>query len=317
MTLYKRHGIFYYDFVVKGVRFNRSTGTTKKSIAKRVADQARDKAKGFPMKGAGMTFAEAIQRGDRDRWRHRKDGEQTVSRLNLIASFLGSDTPLEAIQRGQVENIKAWLEQTNRAPATVNRYLAALKTLLAMAWREWGALESVPPIKLDPEKPEQRRALSPEEVERLLAAVERAESLRLFTFLVDTGLRLGEALGLTRDDIKDGCVHLSDTKSGRPRVVPMTARAARMVEATWGKLFVLTKWTYERDFQAAVLKAGIDPRGVVIHSLRHTCCTNLVTKGAGLLAAGAVLGHSTATMTNRYSHLDVGALRKTIGLLEE
>ena len=257
-----------------------------------------------------MKFSTAITRGDVERWRFRKDGSQTVDRLHRIMGLVG-DCDLDRINPAEV---RRELSKT-RSPETVNRYMAALKTLLRLAFT-WGVLGVVPHVPMVTERPKHRRALTSGELEAVLEATESVESKRLFAFLVDTGLRLGEALRLTSADIREGCVYLDDTKAGRPRVVPMTARALAMVEGVQGKLFVGGKWKFARHFKAAVMKAGLNPEGVVLHSLRHTCCTNLVTRGAGLAAAGAVLGHSTATMTSRYSHLDVATLKKTIALLE-
>ena len=262
-----------------------------------------------------MTFAEAIARGWRERWSRRKDGDQAVARLNHIATFVGESLPMTCFDRATVERVRGWLFSGGRKAATVNRYLAALKTLLRMA-QDWGELPEPPKVRLEIERPQHRRALTDEEIGRILAATESAETRRLIIWLADTGMRLGEALSLTSADIRDGCAWLSDTKSGRPRVVPLTRRALSVIAGVEGRLFKGGPWKFARHFKAAVRRAGIDPKGVCLHALRHTCCTNLVTRGAGLAAAGAVLGHSTATMTARYAHLDITALRQAVGLLE-
>lgn len=316
MSLYKRNGTWYYDFIVNGRRFNKTTATTDKRKAQAIERDAMLKCHDIPKNN--LTLTQAIARGDLDRWRHRKDGEQTIARLQRIADFLG-DVSLVDLDRPRIANIRDWLERTGASVATVNRYMAALKTLLNMAYKEWGVLDKVPYVKLQPENPEERRALTAREIHtirRFLVDVGQDDVADLVKFLVDTGLRLGEALKLTDVDIRDGCVYLVDTKAGRPRTVPLTGSAQAIVEGRQGRLFRYGKWYYARHFKEAVLRSGVDPKGVVLHSLRHTCCTRLVERGAGLEGAGAILGHSTATMTSRYSHLSTEHLRKTVKLLE-
>ena len=263
----------------------------------------------------GMTLAGAIERGYQDRWSRRKDGDQAVARLSRVAALIGPETPIASIDLAKVELVRRRLASAGLKGATINRHLAPLKTLLRMA-EEWGEISERPPVRMEIERPERRRALTDEEIGRILAATESAETRRLIIWLADTGMRLGEALSLTSADIRDGCAWLSDTKSGRPRVVPLTRRALSVIAGVEGRLFKGGPWKFARHFKAAVRRAGIDPKGVCLHALRHTCCTNLVTRGAGLAAAGAVLGHSTATMTARYAHLDIAALRQAVGLLE-
>lgn len=314
MSIYKRGDTYYYDFTIKGVRHNRSTGTADRREAV-AAEKAAVKAARVTRPEPTMTMDAAMQKAYRERWGTRKDGEQTMSRLDMVASYLGHDTPINHFDRAMIEQVRDWLLKTGRGPATTNRYLAAVKTLLRMA-HEWGALDKVPPVRLEHEQPEHRRALSAEEL-TLIARYADIDTCRLIWWLVDTGMRLSEALSLRYEDIRDGCAHLKDTKAGKPRVVPLTERAMRCISAMPdGRLFRYGKWRYARAFKDAVRAAGVNPQGVCLHALRHTCCTNLVTRGAGLLAAGAVLGHSTTTMTSRYAHLDVAALRKTINLLE-
>ena len=326
MSLYRREKIWYYDFIINGRRYNKSTGQTTKSKAAQVERSARLRVSAAPK--VNLTLSQAIQRGDLDRWRHRKDGEQTISRLQRIADFMG-DIPLIDLDQQRLAAVRDWLERTGasavslRSAATVNRYMAAVKTLLNMACKEWGVLDRVPYVKMQPERPAARRAISEGEQGAIIAALwsqDQYDVAALVQVLVDTGLRLGEALRLTQAHLRDGCITLSagETKDGDARAIPMTERVKVVLASrpTVGPMFPMGKWKAARAFKAAVLRSGVDPKGVVLHSLRHTCCTRLVERGAGLSGAGAILGHSAVTMTSRYSHLSTEHLKRTIKLLE-
>ena len=66
------------------------------------------------------------------------------------------------------------------------------------------------------------------------------------------------------------------------------------------------------------LNAGVEDRRmkVTFHSLRHTYASWLVQNGEDLYTVKKLLGHSTITMTERYSHLGADTLRKAVKKLE-
>jgi integrase len=58
-------------------------------------------------------------------------------------------------------------------------------------------------------------------------------------------------------------------------------------------------------------------KDVVIHSLRHTCASRLVQRGASIQYVKEWLGHKTLNMTMRYSHLAPTSLDSMVSLLEQ
>jgi integrase len=55
---------------------------------------------------------------------------------------------------------------------------------------------------------------------------------------------------------------------------------------------------------------------VVFHSLRHTYASWLVSQGLNIPVVGALLGHKTSAMTNRYAHVSPEAKRAALDTLE-
>ena len=70
-----------------------------------------------------------------------------------------------------------------------------------------------------------------------------------------------------------------------------------------------------RQLRHLCQKAGL--RRIGWHVLRHTFASSLAMKGVPLPAVQALLGHSTITMTMRYTHVAPSALRSAIDLLSQ
>jgi integrase len=154
----------------------------------------------------------------------------------------------------------------------------------ALTWmKEWEAIENVPRIRLEKEPQGRLRWLTQEEITRLLEAKSRNKELRAAVILaLNTGLRLGELIGLTceRVDLSRGVIRLEMTKSGRRREVPMNdasyAVLVSLGQKSSGRVF---KTRYIKTaYNNAVEAAQLDD--VTFHTLRHTFASWAVCGGA-------------------------------------
>lgn len=66
-----------------------------------------------------------------------------------------------------------------------------------------------------------------------------------------------------------------------------------------------------RTFKRACGEAGINVR-ITFHCLRHSYASFLVQKGVSIYVVKDLLGHSSTTVTERYSHLNTDALREAV-----
>ena len=176
---------------------------------------------------------------------------------------------------------------------------------------------------------------SRDEVTKLVAVTRDPEERALLSFALDTGARAGEQLALEWGDIDwhNNLVvfrrsstrgEVGPTKSGRERKVPMTERlveALRRVKHLRGKLVFcrvdgkpLTLWQLHERLWGACRRAGL--REIRWHDLRHTFASQLISAGVPLRQVQDWLGHSTITMTMRYSHLAPGQGAELIRALE-
>jgi integrase len=112
------------------------------------------------------------------------------------------------------------------------------------------------------------------------------------------------------------------TKNGKVRRVPLLAKAREALESQRGisgrwKLVFPSKrgemraHGYDAQLRTNLRRAGIGRR-VRFHDLRHSCASHLVMGSWGrvwsLLEVKELLGHSTVTVTERYSHLSFGGI---------
>jgi integrase len=196
--------------------------------------------------------------------------------------------------------------------------LALLRHLLRLAHEEWEAIDNVPRIRLEKEPQGRLRWLTQEEITRLLDGAAKSKNKELRAAVVvalNTGLRLGELLGLTweRVDLSRGVIRLELTKSGRRREVPMNDASYRALVGLGpkgsGRVF---KTRYIKTaYNNAVAAAQLDD--VTFHTLRHTFASWAVMRGVTLKE---LLGHSSLAMTMRYAHLAPEHLRTAVSRLE-
>lgn len=141
---------------------------------------------------------------------------------------------------------------------------------------------------------------------------EHPTGLAAIRFLLLTGFRREEALGLQRDwfDVAEGAVHFPDTKTGAQiRVIGKTAidllqslpddGSSYFFPADWGEgHFIGVVRVLDRICATAKIE-GITP-----HTLRHSFASVAGDLGFSELTIAALLGHAARGVTQRYVHID-------------
>ena len=208
--------------------------------------------------------------------------------------------------------------------STINRKLACLGKLLRKHHRD-GHIDRLPDLSKYPERNGRIRFLSYQEEQMLFDCIDCLDPHHgnLARFLVNTGARVGEALGLRWSDVTTGSATFWETKANTPRTVPLTQAAASVLESERGQRPIgpFADIRYPR-FRATWLKAkkkaGLaqDPQ-VVPHILRHTCASRLAQNGVDIKRIQEFLGHRTLAMTMRYAHLAPKHLQVCAEALDE
>ena len=197
-------------------------------------------------------------------------------------------------------------------------------------------------IELAKQSPRQVDFLEGEELERLLKSPE-GDSLRalrdrgLLEILFSTGLRVSEVCKLNRDSVNLSKGEFSVRGKGEKiRVVFLSETAKVALKSYLDKrkdveaaLFVrvpkgkkenesqakysnlrLTPRSVQRIIRQYAIKSGIT-RHVTPHTLRHSFATDLLISGADIRSVQTMLGHSSITTTQIYTHITDKQLKET------
>jgi len=147
------------------------------------------------------------------------------------------------------------------------------------------------------------RWLSGSEIDSIVAAMP-PRMRGIVALIADTGLRGSEARALLWSDVAPdlSTVLVRESKSGRPRVVPLTSRAAAILDALprdGERVFSIDRTTFMEDFRLGADAAGMPD--ITAHSLRHAYASGLVQAGVDLPTVARLLGHTTIQVTMRYA----------------
>jgi integrase len=333
MAVYKRGDkqVFYMNFTVDGVRVTRSTGKFTKKEAKLVeaVEKKRmmvDGALSPREKAARMLLSKAIQKVYDERWKDNKDGLKSQRIAERLMEITG-DIPISKIDEEVIKRLIKKLEESGIKGATVNRYLATIKTLLRHHRQPWEH------IKLKKESKGRIRVISHDEMTTIMELLRGAESqgkksyyseaADLVGVLVDTGMRLSELLNLKYEDVNfdSNLISIWVNKGDLPRSIPMTKRTKVLLEERKQisvlKSFTISIHEAERAWQWVRAEMGlVGDSEFVIHSLRHTCASRLVNAGVDLYVVKEWLGHSSIQITERYAHLRPDKLVQAVEVLE-
>lgn len=221
---------------------------------------------------------------------------------------------------------------------TQNYHIIALRNFLKyLAKRD---IKSVPAEKVELGKQEDREVtfLEADELERLLKSPDgnNLDSLRdraVLGTLFSTGMRVSELCSLDRDKIDTTRGELSIRgKGSKIRVVFLSDEAKEDINKYLNKrsdldeaLFIripksktfskdsklrLTPRSIQRIVEKYATKAGIVGKNVSPHTLRHSYATDLLRNGADIRSVQSMLGHSSVTTTQIYTHVTDKQLRE-------
>lgn len=198
-------------------------------------------------------------------------------------------------------------DQTKKlAPASIIREMNILQSVLDTARREWHWIEENPLVDVrKPTKPAPRdRRISQSEIDAITAKLGYVEDMAIstkrqqvavaFLFALETAMRAGEIFGLTWDRVvlSDRYVSLLETKNGDKRNVPLSTRAAELLNKLQG---INEKYVFDTNsdiasvvFRKARIAAQVED--LHFHDTRHEACTRLARK-LPVLDLARMIGH--------------------------
>jgi integrase len=235
---------------------------------------------------------------------------------NDVLPMLGK-RKVASVEREHIERLHATISK--RAPARANRTLAIVASMFQKAI-DWKLRPDNPAKGIKKNREENReRYLSPQELERLTAALtsdQNQEAADIFRMLLLSGARRGEVLGLRWEELDLGAgiwnKPASRVKQRKRHRLPLSAPLRALLAERLKRREGDTPWVFpgrngqpRQDLKFAWKRickaAGVS--GLRVHDLRHSHASFLVSAGYSLPVISRLLGHSQVSTSARYAHL--------------
>lgn len=258
-------------------------------------------------------------------WGNRLVSDITKSDVATFLDFVAEGRPRPC--KARPNNRARKLQGHKPTPVRANRMGEVLRKMftLAMEW-EWCAANPAQGFHRRIEQARER-FLSPEELTRLAAVLDRAEDQRAASIIrmcMLTGARVGEVRTARFEQFNlDYAIWSKPAATTKQRKIHRVPVSQDVVAIVRQRQLVVPRgnpWLFPSD--TAIGKPVHDVRrfwnkvqreadlpDVRIHDLRHTFASLLVSGGASLEIIGRLLGHSQMQTTQRYAHLMESPLR--------
>lgn len=326
-NLFFHDGGWWVDVQIDGRRYREYAGPTE-ARARAYRDKLRAwkrdtdlglpaaKPEGDPVKFEGFAADYLALYAKRKRSYERD--KRSVDRLKgFLAGWNLKDINAEAVARYRAS-------RTGMSPATVNRELACLRTMLYKAV-EYGRLNAypLPTKKLLEKEPEFKpRILELEEARCLCDVADPAFLRDAIVIYLGTGMRLRELLGLPRGDVdfrrRELTVTAERAKNGRARTIPLGSQALDVLKSRPGREYFFENprtgrpvHSLDAAWKTAKTNAGIKGR-LRIHDLRDTYATWQLRAGVDIRTVSELIGDSPEVTLKRYCHSDARTKRAAV-----
>lgn len=347
MSVFKKgNNKWYYRFQLNGKEYYRAC---KGAVDQKTALQYEAIVKAEIMKGnLGIlnnkpkpTLKYAVKLYLEYSENNKKSYQSDVRSTEVFLEYFGN-IDLQDITPAKIEDFKRDVKRdTGNKNATINRYLQALSKMLNIAVANdlitKNPMWSVKKLK---ENNYKTRVLSPEEEKRLFEELERGYDVvgrnrvkktiypyihlkPLIVCALQTGMRRGEILNLkwANIDFEYNFIELLETKSGKSRKIPISSKLMEVLNEVKNntEYVFINKDTdlpyndIKRSFASVLNRAGI--KDFRFHDFRHTAATRMLEKGADIRTVQEILGHSSVSVTERYTHTNAKNKKNAIELL--
>ncbi|KNF09856.1 site-specific recombinase XerD [Gottschalkia purinilytica] len=319
-------------------------GFTKKKDAKKAADEMLDELKkNFELQMTsnaeyqGITFGDFVSMNI-EHEKLYKERNTIIGYKTVFKKFSRlHDIPLKKINFSHIQSCIDEMVQADYKISTIKTYIQKLKTFLNWAVDPYKIIKENPVTNIKiPEykKEDQIKALNRQDLEKLLSKVKPNNDYMITLIAATCGLRLGEILGLTWNDIdfknstlsvnkqwkilKDNTYGFGDLKTKNSnRVVPIPPKTLKELKKYQNesvtdinnRLF-LNKQTSSTSVKLNY-KYSRNGYNISVHDLRHTYATLLVANGVDFKTAAQLLGHSVEMTMKIYSHVTDDMLKRT------
>lgn len=344
MSIFKRGPVYWYRFVFDGKRIQKTTRQGNPRVARQIEAAHRTAlAKGMVgikepkrvpiLKDFAQRFIDSIQIRSADKPKTVEFYAQQLARLLEHQDL--ANARISDIDEALIEDFVRHRSQ-QVSPASVNRALATLRRLLRLA-QEWHVIDRVPRIRMLQGEYNREFVLThDQEAAYIEAAPQPLKDIAIL--ILDTGLRVGEALALKWPDVhlvplngsRLGFIHIRQGKTRNAiRNVSITSRVLEILAKHQSSSSAASEYVFLGPTTSHLLVSSLDhahrrtrealklPRQFVLHSLRHTFLTRLGLAGVEAFTIMKLAGHSSVTVSQRYVHPTPQAMENAVERLEQ
>jgi integrase len=326
MSLSKRGKTWWISFTTpSGERVRRSAATEDKAQAQELHDKL--KAESWRIAKLGdkprRTWDEAAYKWLMES-QLKKSYREDMSKISWLQQYFRGKY-LDELTRDVIATVGEF-KFKETSPATANRLLALIRSILRKAALDWEWIDKPPVIKLYRESKRRVRYLTPSQANTLLQ--ELPEHLAdMVRFSLATGLRRSNVTKLEWSQVdiarRVAWIHGDQAKAGKPIHVTLNATAIEMLTKQIGKD---SKWvfTYKgkpvtqvttKAWYKALGRAGIED--FRWHDLRHTWASWLTQQGVPLNVIQEMGAWESSEMVRRYAHLAPEQFSKHARVVDE
>lgn len=283
-----------------------------------------------------LTLAKALERYEKEITPRKKGAEVEKGFIRKINRHKIAKQSIYQITGEDVNSFLNSLQRDGTGPQagkaltgeTKRKYASLISSLYEVARRQWriAVPNPVRDIFLPPPCKSRKRRLEDGEETRLIDALKasRNPAMRpLVQLAIETAMRQGELLKMRWEDIElandHGRISLYDTKNGKDRVVPLSAKAVALIRelqrpSDGGRVFPFTKDAIRTAWDFACKRAEIT--GLRFHDLRHEAVSRLFELGLEQIEAASISGHISPQSLKGYTHISSAKLAQKMNRLQ-
>lgn len=251
-----------------------------------------------------------------------------------------NDKEIGKISNIDIQRIIDSLTREELSPNTIRDYLRKLNTIFRSAMEEYNIIPNLPTKNLKINKDKKatnKRALTKKELENLLDEFKNSKYYLLLLIASTCGLRLGEILGLTWDNVDEiNCILTVDKQwkqvspteynfgtlksKNSNRQVPIPSKTLNVLKNNKKVVNIDNRILNFKNTDSVSIcinrllkRKGYD---ITVHELRHTYATNLISNGIDFKTAAKLLGHTVEQTMRTYSHVTDDMLSRATSIIE-
>jgi integrase len=319
-------------------------GFKKKSEAKPVAEKMLEEIKNkvaleVPEEFEGVTFKEFtdlfLKHAKVTLEQNTVNGYETI----LLKFKELNNMDMTKIKPVHIQNIVDGMANINKE-GTIKTYIQRLHSLFKVAVEQYNIIPKNPVSNIKYKSniaTRERKALNVKESDDLLSKIKNRNYYTITLIALESGLRIGEIIGLTWDDIDfrnktininkqwkvinvNGVYGFGSVKSKKSnRVVPMSksvyaALNDYKIRNLNGRIFNYKNTSaISSDLRRLYIKLGYK---ITIHELRHTFATNDIADGMDFKTVAKLMGHDVGQTMKTYSHVTDEMLDRAFELIK-